>query len=612
MPASSTLLSPILVLWIGSLILYVIDRFSKLQDRGIAEIVVLAVSTGFLATAHSHIDRPLLLGNLTTKDVPPFLAIGNTSWFLAMLLLGCVLASLLLLLGQSPAGRAGRLATLGAALLFLFAGDWGTLALAWVLVDIGLLFTLGQGQKRTDSLIWSGILSLTGAVVLGTALLLWHQADGHIWVDSNVSSPIDGIAASNMPPHVAGLLILAAILRLIPFPLPMWQLANRTDNSESIPAAQMLAFIVPLLLATLLWTRLAQWSVLAQSGRWLSVLNIWAGIGLVITAFRAWSIDDPGSVISTALIYGGLYLLLAASLGLRAEWQMLVGTNLVLSLSVISISWQQCQYLDLHFPRSYWRAIPSGVGVLSLAGIPLLVGFPARVSLYWAIFQTHSWFSMLALMVAEALIIGALLRTILDVESTPQHTLPDSDQDMPEKEEPLLADKVGLLTFLPTTWERWIDRLGSFLRVIVPNTLVSVFGQIDWPRELVYCAASGIALGMLILGAKPGLLDIDGASQGLAYWFSMPRLPVWAALLLPIVGGMVLYRQQDITLNLVQDWWPLLQRLSIADWIYRIVEQGLGWVRALIWGTTQVIEGAGYMAWVLVVCLVLLLLVISH
>ena len=218
---------------------------------------------------------------------------------------------------------------------------------------------------------------------------------------------------------------------------------------------------------------------------------------------------------------------------------------------------------------------------------------------------------MLELMIAEALVIGALLRTVLDVESTPQDVLPGPDQ-VQQQASPLPDVEDSILPVLSTTLARWNDKLVQFFQNTIPDSHQSILEQINWTREIAYFAATILAIGILILGMGPGLLEMTDASRGLGYWFGIPRLPIWAALLLPIVGGIVLYRQQDVTLSLVQDWWPLIDRLLGVDWVFRAVEKGLGQVRALIWGATQVVEGAGYMAWVLVVCLVLLLLVISR
>ena len=48
----STGLGPILVLWIGALVLYILDRFREPQDRGVAEVVVLCLALGFALSGH--------------------------------------------------------------------------------------------------------------------------------------------------------------------------------------------------------------------------------------------------------------------------------------------------------------------------------------------------------------------------------------------------------------------------------------------------------------------------------------------------------------------------------------------------------------------------------
>ena len=59
-------------------------------------------------------------------------------------------------------------------------------------------------------------------------------------------------------------------------------------------------------------------------------------------------------------------------------------------------------------------------------------------------------------------------------------------------------------------------------------------------------------------------------------------------------------------------WWPLVQRLSALGWLVRGVEQVLRYAGGLIWGSTLVVEGTGYMAWVVLACLVVLLFIISR
>ena len=65
-------------------------------------------------------------------------------------------------------------------------------------------------------------------------------------------------------------------------------------------------------------------------------------------------------------------------------------------------------------------------------------------------------------------------------------------------------------------------------------------------------------------------------------------------------------------LNLTQGWGGLIERLFGFRWLYRAIETFSHHVGALIWGSAQVVEGAGYMAWVALVCLVILLFVIAR
>ena len=575
----STPMGPVLVLWVGALVLHVLDRFLTPQDRGVAEALVLALGLGFLIGTRSQIDAPLSFGQFLTgagrSDVPPFLVAGQTSWTLALLAVVTSFASSLASLGQSTDGRAGRLAALGSALLFVFAGDWATLTVAWVLVDVCLLHTLGDTRKRTDALGWTGILSLGGAVALGIGLLLWHQADGSIWVDRGGAVPHLATAATHLPSHASSVLILAALLRLMPFPLPTWLTDfGREAQAKDQRFAQVLTYLVPTLLGGYLWMRLAGWNVIGQAARWLIVLPIWGGWAMIISALKAWAARDPAELVACTGTFGGACVLMAASLNLPAPWQTLISANAILSVSVLFVSWTQCQHLRMFDPRSFWRIAPAGLGLLSLAGLPLTIGFPARVALYHAVFADQRWFSLTLVVAAELLLFGALLRVLLELELVPEE----------ETEEAAPSSSPVALWELK---ERVYDGLG-------------------------YGAGAILALGIVVLGLAPRLPDQSSSLPSLGNWLGLPTLPVWAALLLAVVGALVVYRSRNMVLNLTQGWGGLIERLFGFGWLYRSIETLSRYVGALIWGSTQVVEGAGYMAWVALVCLVILLFVIAR
>ena len=62
--AFSTPLGPILVLWLGAIVFYLLDQFLEPQDAGVAETVVLALATGMLLLGRARVD----LAHLTGRD----------------------------------------------------------------------------------------------------------------------------------------------------------------------------------------------------------------------------------------------------------------------------------------------------------------------------------------------------------------------------------------------------------------------------------------------------------------------------------------------------------------------------------------------------------------
>ena len=294
----STLLAPILVLWIGAAVLYVLDRFVEPRDAGPAETAVLSMGLGFLIHAHAGISTPIQFGQFLVdagwRGTAPFLVLSQTSWVLAVILLGVVWAASLVSLGASAKGRPARLAALAGALLFLFAGDWATLALAWVVADICMLSAPAKDKERAKQLGRAGLLSLGGATLLGVALLLWQQTTGSVWVDRSSSLSIEATAASAFPKHVAGMLSAAALLRLIPFPLPSWQVTGDGDRKrQELSLAQVVAFAIPALLGSYLWVRLAQWNTAANTEHWPGILTLWAVLAMLLTAVKAWGRKNP-------------------------------------------------------------------------------------------------------------------------------------------------------------------------------------------------------------------------------------------------------------------------------------------------------------------------------
>jgi hypothetical protein len=72
-----------------------------------------------------------------------------------------------------------------------------------------------------------------------------------------------------------------------------------------------------------------------------------------------------------------------------------------------------------------------------------------------------------------------------------------------------------------------------------------------------------------------------------------------------------LYRDQERITAWMEDWAPIVERVLDLRWFYRGIERAASLLGAVIWNGTLVIEGAGYMAWVTLIGLVLWLLVLA-
>lgn len=570
--AFSTLLGPILVLWLGALVFYVLDRFLEPQDEGVAETVVLALATGTLVVGHARAGTAFRFGRVLVEagwpGSAPFFLLEHTSWILALVVLGIATATSLASLGSRVRGRAGRTAMLGATLFLFSAGDWATLALVWVLMDLLSVYAqeessddaeehdLGTERRRQVA-----FLSLGSAVVLSLAVTLWQLSGKDLG------------AAAPPPWPVAVLIMVAALLRLLPWPLLSWYdggVAGDVSGHRTL-LTKVASYITPVLSSVYLCVRLGAGLKVAEGERWLTVLSLWAGLGLLVSALRAWSAREPRHLIDMAAPYGAALCMLAVGLGLPAQWLLLVGASAILNVCALYVGWTQCQYLDITDPRSYWRAAPTGVALFSLAGLPLTLGFPARAAIYSQVFTQGRWLVLLLLLLGEAGMLGALLRVLLDVEC--------------------VIDEVDGRDGLES----------GRIEPDPPGAKSAMMGL--WLRNLAYGAGTALALGIVTLGIAPRLLG----AQRFFFWLGLPRMYHWAALLLPAVGAIVLYRSQETLVAWMEEWWPLVRPALDVRWVFRTAEHAARLVGAVVWSASRVIEGAGYMAWVLLSCLIALL-----
>ncbi|MBN1936971.1 MAG: hypothetical protein JW934_20085 [Anaerolineae bacterium] len=597
MSVFSTILAPLIVLGLGAVVLYISDRFLRSQDKGQAETVVLVLAIVFLLISIPHIGEAVRPSRLS--DVA--LSADKPAWTLAFILLIGALATSLATWGRPPRGRAGRLAALGSALILILGHDRTLLVIAWVLTDVALLYLLAHDRIDIDHLTWTGLGSLLGAALFAAGAML------------ELSAGQASAKSIELKSAATTLLMLALAFRLMPSPLPTWQAAASASTVRTPPSLQMMAFFLPSMLAVALGQKLLAWNAFTLDGMRQTLVVIWAALILLIGALRAWGAETPARLVDNTIFYGLGMILCAVGLGLDSTIQLAAGVNAIVSVLTLRLAWSQCQHLKLADLHTWWRALPLVLALGAQIGLPLTLGFPVRIAIYAAIFQGQKWLALLLMMTSEVLFLGALLRILLDLESMPD-TAPDRTAS--ETESDRVSAPLGLT--LPDAWMR---RLASYPRIArridaardqITYRWLPAVRSMSAQVDLAYLAGAIPALSLLVLGLFPNLLSQERTFAGLSYWLSVPRLPVWAALLLPAVGGIVAYRRQAAILDLFQNWWPLIERLFGLDWLYRALQKALGQLRGLIWGTTLVIEGAGYMAWVVLVCLVVLLFVVSR
>ncbi|MBN1639785.1 MAG: hypothetical protein JXA09_01025 [Anaerolineae bacterium] len=594
----STGFGPILVLWIGALVFYVLDRYLEPQDRGSAEVVVLILALGFLIEARTQIGVPMVHGHalaaLGWAGTTPFTILSRETWLLSLLLVGAAAMAALSSIGTATAGRAGRMAILGAALLFLTAGDWTTAALSWLLVDLALLGTLNARGVSRERLGWVGGLSLCGPILIGVALAVWESGGAHAWVDRGGPPPMAGLTPAAIPPLAAAALAVAALLRLMPYPLPTWfGAAQGAHASASHPAPRVLLTGVPALLGAVMWARLAGWGGLEALPA-VAAPAVWGGVALLVGAARAWGAREPEQVVASLHALPGATVLLAVGPSTPEPWLVVVGASGVLATVALYVAWTQCQHLDLYDVHTYWRAAPTLVALASLAGVPLCAGFPARAAIYWGAFTDGRWAALALAVVGEALFLSALLQVLLELECVVDldqvrasgGTPSDSPADLGA---PACARARRVLATASRRARAWLR-------------------QVREQEGLVYGASALVALALLVLGVAPRAFT----GAGLGEWLRLLTLPMWAALLLPVAGAFFLYRSRDRLLDVWSAWWPLFERLLSLDAVYRGIGRALKFVGSVLWGGMLLVEGAGYMAWVMLVCLVILLFVIAR
>lgn len=439
---------------------------------------------------------------------------------------------------------------LAASFVALAAADWLTLVAALALFDIVYLATSGPRAQHGWSFMAN---SLGGLAILAAAFTL--SRDGH-------SLALTG--GDSLPTTVAWLITVAALVRLAPYPLHFWL----SDSAETpSPAWRWPVRFSSPILGLYLLTRLTPPPSGAVPGARLALI---VGLGGCLAAgLLAWltAQREPRPAIPfIALFQINLALACWALLG---AWHLSLWTALNLGLGTTALAIHQKISAGDEKPLTWQDATPGAVAVAALVGLPLTVGLFARLPLYGTLLTDKLIGGLVLILAAESLFVATLLRVW--------------DGLRPKA-----------LLRRPQKVQRDRSTRGVMALLVAPLLLLGAYPPL-----------AAWLTGLSTAGEGPLFLPIwkQPAEGGIG---------LWAALLLPLAMGYGLYRSE---------WaWPaemidvraqLVSSLRLG-WLHHAVDRLLSRVRQALWSVGAVLHGEGYLAWVALSLLLILLLVLSR
>ncbi|GAB4569343.1 MAG: hypothetical protein Kow0047_22560 [Anaerolineae bacterium] len=336
--------------------------------------------------------------------------------------------------------------------------------------------------------------------------------------------------------------LLAIALRAAAFPFHGWLLHARLVHI----ASRLSVYLVPAMTGLWLLGVVNSWTGMAWWGgvQWLILLSV----ALLGSAIAAWADHDPDTSLDLVYANRSALILLTVALWAGSGPLPLVGWLISFGLG-LALLW----VADPVYREGGGRW-PAALAILTLAGFPLTAGFLSIV-----------WLARLAPPSGHALIWA------------------------------LVAISDGLI--LATMWQRWTasaprppqQMTGREARLLSVTVLLSV------PLLFAALRPAGVTAMVGAGAGAPGLLALLAGA----------RAAVWAHLLLAV--AIALWLTYNVR-HLTPEWRPLLRRLvwlARLDWMYGAILV-MGRAVALTWrGILEILEGEGYLGWVIVTVLIL-------
>lgn len=539
---------PAALLLIGALLQLIIGRRVRQPDwlTGLALFFVLIAAW----VQFDLRERPIV--PIFSQPWQPMLQAGTNlywvgdgwNWFIASLIL--LLGGLGILLNLNGdqengekrvhGGLAVNLAVLAAALLFVGSGNLLTAILTWVVLDIFILVRYTTQPELTRENISQEENHTRGLSLVGAMLLLIAL------LPAGPTGPSQEFQTGTLPTDVVILIALAAAIRAGIYPFHLWLTPYR--RAQVTISERLLEHLVPVLCG--LW--LLGWALrLGDKNLWAQfqviALLLLAFLGSALSAWTAKSKADHTTLVlitsaSLAAINGVLAYNIGPSAMIWATTAFALGGALWLIGEQVWLGWG-------------WQ-VPVSVGAATLIGIPFTPGFltqPATARLL----TSGSIFTLLfgLYILAQMLQIAALLRSWEEVERQ-------------------------VILFQP----------GEMIRL------------------LVACIAIGLPLAVAgflprTVAAMASLPESIPPTLGNPPSVVAP-LAVWITLVTPLLLGIITVMLRPQSWSLLRNWPDRIHGLVCLDWLFQLGWWGMGRVSDGWGSAVRVVEGAGYVGWLIV------------
>jgi hypothetical protein len=442
-----------------------------------------------------------------------------------------------------------HLGVLAAGLLFVGSGNVLTAMLTWVLLD---LFTLVRGATRPEEFGveergWnSAHHQAKGLSLLGALLLLIGL------LPAGPNGPGQPLHGGQLPPETVALMLLASLIRAGIYPFHLWLLPS--DGLRVKVAERLLDHMVPVLCG--LW--LLGWTVdlgteyilLQPDILFLLILSLGG------SALAAWTANDQPNHTTFVLITSAGLAALSGALAFREG-----PVGLIWPTTAFALGGGLWLVGDQVWQTWGWQ-IPVSVGALALAGVPFTPGFLTQPSLARLLTEGPVFLLLfVGLVLAQSIQVAAMLRSW----SPNAHGGEES------------------------------FRSGVTIRLLIAVVALAI------PLAVVgFFPAQTASLPELenpippMLGNPPSVI---------AEW------QVLLTVALPLAIGILLVSNQPVLWAQLGRWPQRISQLTRLQWLFRFSWWGMNQLSAGWASVLQVVEGAGYMGWVLVLFLMIFLLI---